>query len=106
MDPREYLPVARSLVQPGAGEASLRTAVARTYLAAFQHTAQVLTARGFLPTFRRVRDHMTVVTTLRSRPGYRALGDMLDALRLLRVHADEELNRPLTLMEAQRALTL
>lgn len=106
MDPLEYLDVARRLAQPGADEASLRTAVSRIYMALHQHAVLVMTERGILPTVRSVRDHMTAITLLRARPGYRLLGELLDALRRLRVHADEELSRPLTYTEAQRALTL
>jgi hypothetical protein len=106
MDPREYLPLARALAQPEADEAALRTAAACAYEAAFRRTVQVLVSRGALPLVRSVQDHQSAVVALRQRKGYRVIGDLLDALRLVRVHADEELDRAFTLVEARRALAL
>lgn len=106
MDPREYLPLARALAQPNASEAALRAAAAAAYEAAFRRTVYVLVSRGALTLHRSVRDHMDAVVSLRQRRGYRAIGDMLDALRRVRVHADEELDREFTILDARRALTL
>jgi hypothetical protein len=106
MDPREYLALARALAQPEAGEAALRTAASRAYEAAFRRTVQVLVARGALAFVRSAHDHQNAVVALRQRKGYRMIGDLLDALRLVRVHADEELERAFTIVEARRALAL
>jgi len=61
---------------------------------------------GLLVVRRPRRDLPETVSALRSRRGYRVLGVMMDVLRLLRNHADYELQRPLGLAEARRAVML
>ncbi|MBI4497884.1 MAG: HEPN domain-containing protein [Chloroflexi bacterium] len=106
MDPLDYLGVARALAEGVHGEAELRTAVNRAYVGALLVLREALVAKGWLPARRSPRDPQEMVTMLRSRPGYRLVGDMLDELRLLRIHADYEHGRPLGLAEARRALAL
>ncbi len=82
-DPREFLALARSLVEQGRTEPILRTAVGRAYYTAF------LLARDTTGVTATYGAHQAVITQLRQRD--RSAGDQLDALRHLRTVADYEL---------------
>lgn len=104
-DPLGFFDVAKRIAQSG-GEANLRTAVGRTYYAAF------LVARhktGIRKRKRRKSVHQLVIEEIRSRQGYKSTGDELDDLFWLRIQADYYLvpdqpyeNWPDNWMRAQR----
>ncbi len=106
MDPQGFIALAQQLAAGNPSEAALRTAVERAYYGAFLALRDVMVVKGWVPEHRTIRDPLDLVTTLRSRPGYRFLSDLLDELRMLRNRADYELQRPFGLEEARRAITL
>lgn len=83
-DPAGFFELAQELAAPGASEARLRTAVARTYYAVF------LVAREKLGVTTQDDVHSTVIGQVKAR--YRVAGDQLDKLRRLRRRADYELD--------------
>lgn len=85
-DPLAFLELARELADGNPGEAALRTAIGRAYYGLF------LTAREKTNTRGTNRVHARVVETVRSRTGFRAAGEQLDALRRLRTVADYDLS--------------
>jgi len=84
LDPLEFFNVAKQVAQAGS-EAALRTAVGRTYYAAF------LVARertGIRKRKGRKSVHQLVIDKIRKREGYKTTGDALDDLFWLRIQAD------------------
>lgn len=82
LDPLAFLALARELAGQGADEAKLRTAVGRAYYTLF------LIARDKTGVKGKKHVHEKVISAVKGRSGYRAVGDQLAKLRRLRVYAD------------------
>lgn len=97
--PDEYHRVAKSLSQRAlpSGEGRYRTIAGRAYYSAYLATREALKRTyGLDDTY--TPKHDTLCNTLAevaTDPEIRKLGDLLNALRLRRVHADYHLKRPL-----------
>ena len=85
-DPLDFLDLARELGNRNQDEASLRTAVGRTYYALFIVARDKL---GFTAKKRAV--HTLVTKELKKRKGYRSTADQFAALKRLRHTADYQM---------------
>ena len=86
-DPRDFCSIAEQVAQFGT-ESAFRTAVGRSYYAAFlvaREKTGIRTRKG------RKSVHQRIIEDIRNRKGYKPIGDQLSTLYWLRIVADYHL---------------
>ncbi len=101
-NPLDFLSLAMTLT--GGNEADRRTALSRSYYAAFLQARENLAGAGVITPTGRGEDHRIVIRALRSRD--LATGNMVDRLRKLRARADYNLTSTIGTHQAQNAVLL
>lgn len=103
-DPQDFLGLAAALsADTNARQAELRSAISRAYYGAFLLAKERLAQQRLMTPSGTGRDHLTTISTLRSRN--RRAGDELDKLRLNRNTADYQLAAVITHAQATQALS-
>jgi len=95
-DPKDFYKIAQWLVDQNKDEASLRTAISRVYYAAHHIAATRLIQKGSWEPQGFASDHGGVIKALK-QGRLRLRGDELEALRILREHADYHLDASITI---------
>ena len=103
LDPKEFYKLAQWLVDQKKDEASLRTAISRTYYAAYHIAAIRLFQKGNWVPQGLADDHGGVIRALR-QGRLRQRGEELEALRILREHADYHLDATSTIGKQERCM--
>ena len=102
-DPIEFLQVAEHL-RLGKTEGEWRSAISRAYYAAFLQAREVLLANRAISLTATGQDHAAVIRAILARN--RSRGTSIDRLRVLRNHADYDVNRRTQEVDAIDAVTL